>query len=123
MESSARGVNAGEASPGSGDGQAESSRPALGGLADKVRAVAGEKLGPDAGERLRTVAGEKLKAGGDRLPPAAGDHVRTVAGAIGGGPPGAAAPTPPFEERPELYVGAAFVGGLFLAGFIRVIGR
>jgi hypothetical protein len=120
MESSARGVNAGGSSPGSAHGQGDSPRPALAGIADKVRAVAGEKLGADAGERLRTAAGEKLKAGGDRLPPAAGGHVRTVAGAIGGDP---AAPTPPFEERPELYVGAAFVGGLFLAGFVRVLGR
>jgi hypothetical protein len=123
MDSSARGVNAGGAPSGPGDGQGDSPLAALSGIAEKVRAIAGEKLGPDASERLRTVAGEKLRAGGDRLPPAAGEHVRTVAGAIGGDPAGATPPTPPFEERPELYVGAAFVGGLFLAGFMRVLGR
>jgi hypothetical protein len=36
---------------------------------------------------------------------------------------GATVPTPPFEERPELYVGAAFAGGLALAGLLRLLGR
>lgn len=36
---------------------------------------------------------------------------------------GATVPTPPFEERPELYVGAAFAGGLALAGVLRLLGR
>jgi hypothetical protein len=38
-------------------------------------------------------------------------------------PAGATVPAPPFEERPELYVGAAFAGGLVLAGLLRWIGR
>ena len=122
MASSARGANAGGAAPGLGDGGDSSPLAALSGIADKVRAMAGEKLGPDPGERLRTIAGEKLKAGGDRLPPAAGDRVRSVAAGLGD-PAGATVPAPPFEERPELYVGAAFAGGIFLAGFIRIIGR
>ncbi len=29
----------------------------------------------------------------------------------------------PFAERPEVYVGAAFAGGLVLAGLLRVFGR
>ena len=29
-------------------------------------------------------------------------------------------PAPPFDERPELYVGAAFAGGLVLGGLIRL---
>ena len=36
---------------------------------------------------------------------------------------GATVATPPFEERPELYVGAAFAGGLALAGVLRLLGR
>ena len=36
---------------------------------------------------------------------------------------GATAPPPPFEERPELYVGAAFAGGLVLAGLMRLLAR
>ena len=122
MGGSARGADAGGASPGLGDGQGSSPLAPLSGIADKVRAAAGEKLGPDAGERLRSAAGQTLKAGSDRLPPAAGDRVRDFAEGIGG-PAGATVPTPPFEERPELYVGAAFAGGLVLAGFIRILGR
>jgi hypothetical protein len=38
-------------------------------------------------------------------------------------PAGATVQTPPFEERPELYVGAAFAGGLALAGVLRLLGR
>ncbi|MDQ4071950.1 MAG: hypothetical protein M3088_03600 [Actinomycetota bacterium] len=48
-------------------------------------------------------------------------------GAPGAGAPadsaGATLPRPPFEERPELYVGAAFAGGLALAGVLRLLGR
>ena len=40
-----------------------------------------------------------------------------------GHPAGATVETPPFEERPELYVGAAFAGGLALAGVLRLLGR
>jgi len=29
----------------------------------------------------------------------------------------------PFAERPEVYVGAAFAGGLVLAGVLRFLGR
>lgn len=36
---------------------------------------------------------------------------------------GATVPAPPFDERPELYVGAAFAGGLALAGVMRLLGR
>ena len=43
---------------------------------------------------------------------------------IGSGDPAAATvQAPPFEERPELYVGAAFAGGLALAGGLRLLGR
>jgi hypothetical protein len=34
-----------------------------------------------------------------------------------------AATDDPFAERPELLLGAAFVGGLLLAGLVRRIGR
>jgi hypothetical protein len=48
----------------------------------------------------------------------------TAPAAIGSGDPaGATVQTPPFEERPELYVGAAFAGGLALAGVLRLLGR
>lgn len=136
---SARGANLGGASAGSADGQGDSPLAALSGIAERVRstvdervravagerfgadaggrlrAVATERLGPDAAERLRTVAGEKLKAvGGDRLP-------TPLRGA--GGPAGGAGGAPAFEERPEIYVGAAFAGGIVLAGVIRLLGR
>ncbi|CAA9580240.1 MAG: hypothetical protein AVDCRST_MAG88-3238, partial [uncultured Thermomicrobiales bacterium] len=96
----------------------------LSGLGERIRAMAEEKIGPDAGERIKAT-GDKLKAaGGDRLPPAAAERLR---GAGGGGatgsPAGATNAAPPFEERPELYVGAAFAGGLALAGVIRLIAR
>jgi len=35
----------------------------------------------------------------------------------------AAAQGDPFAERPELFVGAAFAGGLALAGLLRFLGR
>ena len=61
---------------------------------------------------------ESLRGIKDRLPAAA-------QGAAGGsrGAAGATVPKPPFEERPELYVGAAFAGGLALAGLLRLLGR
>ena len=92
MESSASGAN-------SGGDSGDSPLAALSTIADKVRAAATGRLGPDAGERLRTAAGGR------------------------GDPAGATVPAPPFEERPELYVGAAFAGGLVLAGLIRFLGR
>jgi len=95
MERSSGGANSGAGSPDSG----ESPLAALSGIADKVRAAANERLGPDPGERLRSVAAARGEAAG------------------------ATVPAPPFEERPELYVGAAFAGGLVLAGLIRFIGR
>jgi len=122
MESSARGANSAGASPGSGDGPGDSPLAALSGIADRVRAVAEERLGPDPGERLRTVAGEALKSAEKRLPPEAAERLRNVTGGVGD-PAGATVPAPPFEERPELYVGAAFAGGLVLAGFMRLIAR
>ena len=99
MGGSARGANAGGASPGWGDAKADSPLGAISGMAGRVRAAAGERLGPDAGDRLRKAAGGR------------------------GDPAGATVPAPPFEERPELYVGAAFAGGLVLAGVIRLLGR
>ncbi|MGI9081583.1 MAG: hypothetical protein ACR2FZ_04785 [Thermoleophilaceae bacterium] len=85
--------------------------------------MANDRLGPDAGGRLKVAAGERLKSvGGDRLPSGAGERLRSAAGGMGG-PAGATVPAPPFEERPELYVGAAFAGGLMLAGVIRLLGR
>jgi hypothetical protein len=38
-------------------------------------------------------------------------------------PSAATASAPPFEQRPELYVGAAFAGGLLLAGLLRWLSR
>ena len=38
------------------------------------------------------------------------------------GPEGAVSPDP-FAERPELYVGAAFAGGIVLAGLLKVLSR
>ena len=106
MEYSARGANA---EIPSGDGENDSPLAALSGIAGRVRAVAGEKFGPDAGERRRSVAGGKPRPG--------------PGGPGRGAPAGAGIPAPPFEERPELYVGAAFAGGIVLAGFIRLLGR
>ena len=99
MESSAGGANSGGASPGSGDGQGDSPLAALSGIAERVRAVASERLGPDAGQRLRSVTAGMSD------------------------PAGATVPKPPFEERPELYVGAAFAGGIVLAGLMRLLAR
>jgi hypothetical protein len=99
MEGSARGANSAGAPHRSGDGQGDSPLAALSGIADRVRAAAGERLGPDAAERLRSVASGVSD------------------------PAGATVPAPPFEERPELYVGAAFAGGLMLAGVIRLLAR
>ena len=93
MGRSPGGPNAGADSPGSGD----SPLAALSGIAGKVREKAEERLGADVGERLRSVGG--------------------------GAAAGATVPAPPFEERPELYVGAAFAGGLVLAGVLRLLGR
>jgi hypothetical protein len=123
MERSAHGADPRPASPGAGNGQGDSALAALSGIADRVRAVADERLGPGAAGRLRTVAEEKLKSvGGDRLPPAAAERLRSVTSGRGDAA-GAAVPAPPFEERPELYVGAAFAGGVVLAAFIRLLGR
>ena len=48
----------------------------------------------------------------------------STAPAVGSGDAaGATVQTPPFEERPELYVGAAFAGGLAVAGILRLLGR
>jgi hypothetical protein len=84
------------ASPDEGSGG--SPLAALSTAAGKVRAAATERLGADARERTRGPAG-------------------------GRGDAGAAVPAPPFEERPELYVGAAFAGGVVLAGLLRLLGR
>ena len=120
MTSSARGANTAGAPA---DGKGDSPLAALSGIADRVRGAANERLGPDAAERFKNVAGEKLKSvGGDRLPSGAGERLRNVSGGKGGAA-GATVPAPPFEERPELYVGAAFAGGMVLAGVIRLLGR
>ncbi len=119
MESSARDANTGGASPGQGD----SPLAKLTGLVEQLRAMAEERLGPDAGERLKAATGEKLQSVGDRLPPAAADRLRDVTGGAAGEQAGATAPAPPFEERPELYVGAAFAGGVVLAGIVRLLAR
>jgi hypothetical protein len=77
-------------------GSGDSPLAAISGIAGKVRSKANERLGADAGARPRSG---------------------------GGGAAGATVPAPPFEERPELYVGAAFAGGLVLAGVLRLLGR
>jgi len=123
MESSAQGANQGGGSPRPGAGKGDSPLAALSGITDRVRSMANDRLGPDAGGRFKVAAGERLKSvGGDRLPSGAGERLRSAAGGMGG-PAGATVPAPPFEERPELYVGAAFAGGLMLAGVIRLLGR
>ena len=123
MESSARGANTGGASPGQGDGPGDSPLAKLTGLAKRLRTMAEERLGPDAGERLKAATGEKLQSVGDRLPPGAADRLRDLTGGAAGEQAGATVPAPPFEERPELYVGAAFAGGVVLAGIVRLLAR
>ncbi len=123
MESSARDANAGGPSPGQGDGQGDSPLAKLSGLGDRLRTRAEERLGPDPGQRLKAATGEKLQSVGDRLPEGAADRLRGVTGGAAGDQAGTPVPAPPFEERPELYVGAAFAGGLVLAGVIRLLAR
>ena len=119
MEGSARGTNAGAASTGGGESPLEK----LSALGARLKTMADERIGPDAGQRLKT-AGEKVKSvGGDKLPAGAAERLRGVGGGPGASPAGATSPAPPFEERPELYVGAAFAGGMVLAGVIRLIAR
>ena len=119
MEASGQGTDAG----GSSAGKGASPLARLSGLGERIRAMADEKIGPEAGERLKAT-GDKLKAaGGESLPSGATDRLRGVGGPAGGNPAGATVPAPPFEERPELYVGAAFAGGLVLAGVMRLIAR
>ena len=120
MEGSARGKDAG----GPSAGKDESPLSRLSALGERLKAMADEKVGPDAAQRLKTVTSDKLKSvGGDKLPSGARDRLRRAPGAAGGNAAGATVPAPPFEERPELYVGAAFAGGLALAGVIRLIAR
>ena len=95
MESSATGASSGGVGPDSGDAQGDSPLAALSTMA----------------ERVRTKAGEGKAAASDRLKGGLGESA------------GATVPAPPFEERPELYVGAAFAGGIVLAGLIRLLGR
>ena len=65
---------------------------------------------------------DEAQTGFTPLPPAPGSGVAT-----GGSPSPAdgdrAADHDPFAERPEVYVGAAFAGGLVLAGLLRLLGR
>lgn len=59
-------------------------------------------------------------------PRAASEFARKPPAAAPGGSPAAAdeaAEPDAFAERPELYVGAAFAGGLVLAGVLRLLGR
>ena len=119
MEISGRGTDDG----GSSAGEGASPLAKLSGLGERIRAMADEKIGPEAGERVKA-AGDKLKAaGGERLPSGATDRLRGVTGPASGSAAGATVPAPPFEERPELYVGAAFAGGRVLAGVMRLIAR
>ena len=119
MEVSGRGTDAG----GSSAGKGASPLARLSGLGERIRAMADEKIGPEAGELVKA-AGDKLKAaGGERLPSGATDRLRRDTGPASGSPAGATGPPPPYEERPELYVGAAFAGGLVLAGVMRLIAR
>ncbi|MGI8945004.1 MAG: hypothetical protein ACR2GL_02025 [Thermoleophilaceae bacterium] len=123
MGGAARGATSAGASPDSADGQGRSPLAALSGAADRMRAKVTERVGPEPAERLRSVAGERLKAvGGDRLPSGAGERLRGVTSGTGSAADSTQSP-PPFEERPELYVGAAFAGGIVLAGCIRLLGR
>ena len=120
MEGSARGTNAGAASTGGGESPLEK----LSALGARLKTMADERIGPDAGQRLKTAAGEKVKSvGGDKLPAGAAQRLGGATGGPGVSPAGATSSAPPFEERPELYVGAAFAGGVVLAGVIRLMAR
>jgi hypothetical protein len=87
-------------------------------LREKLRGLKDLKLGDSPAEvaaSLRqNLQGLKERSFGSSATP----------GELGsGGSAGATVQTPPFEERPELYVGAAFAGGFALAGVLRLLGR
>ena len=77
-----------------------------------------EKLG-DSPEEIAATLRDNLRGLKDVLPGQAG----APGASASGGTAGATVPTPPFEERPELYVGAAFAGGLALALILRRFAR
>ena len=93
---------------------ADALRERLRGLKDQL----GDKLGESPSEAAASLR-ENLRGLKDVRP--------GNSGAPGAAPSlegaGTTVPTPPFEERPELYVGAAFAGGLALAGLLRLLGR
>ena len=91
-------------------------------LRERLRGLKDLKLGDKLGESPSEAAAalrenlrglKELRPGNSGAPGAASSL----------GVAGTTVPTPPFEERPELYVGAAFAGGLALAGLLRVLGR
>ena len=87
-------------------------------LRENLRGRKDLKLGDSPAEAAASLR-ESLRGLKDLRPPGSG-----ASGATGPrDPAGATVPTPPFDERPELYVGAAFAGGLALAGFLRLLGR
>lgn len=87
-------------------------------LRESLQGLKDIELGDSPAEVAATLRAS-LQGLKDRLPAGPG-----AAGAAGApDPAGAPVSTPPFEERPELYVGAAFAGGLALAGLLRLLGR
>ena len=94
---------------------ADALRESLRGLKDLKL---GEKLGDSPAEAAAALR-ENLRGLKDLRPGNPG----APGAAASGDAAGATVPAPPFEERPELYVGAAFAGGLALAGVLRLLGR
>ena len=87
-------------------------------LLDRLRGLKDSKLGESPGEAVVALR-ENVVALKDRHLGGAGAQGTDGSGDTAG----ATVPAPPFEERPELYVGAAFAGGLALAGVLRLLGR
>ena len=87
-------------------------------LRESLQALKDLKLGDSPSEAAAALR-ENLRGLKDLRPGAPG----APGAAASGDAAGATVPAPPFEERPELYVGAAFAGGLALAGVLRLLGR
>jgi hypothetical protein len=84
-------------------------------LREKLRSLKPKELGDSPGDVAAALKGT-LRGITEGRPAGAGTPAAGQAA-------GSTVPKPPFEERPELYVGAAFAGGLALAGVIRLIAR
>ena len=89
-------------------------------LKEKLRGLKEKTTGDSRGEMVASV---RQNFQGLKEQALAGTGSQGATASASGGAAGATVPTPPFEERPELYVGAAFAGGLALAGVLRLLGR